>query len=422
MGKDRQSSRSGSITKLYGNNVSTASLIYPVTLTNQTGTYGSGLYLDAGSAELGEQVFQVIPTTGQAIWGIPIAGGPSTMTSNVQVYHASGGPWAGFLGTTNPPAVQLPDGTGQGSTISSGTGPPTSAGSGTTLNNNTGAVGDVYYQRSACWLVAAAYSNNTAVSAIKAGSGTLLANTTGVTNGVIANGDLVVVVTGNTNASETMTIGSTAGITATSTDGGFTENDGTRYVKFWSHVIQSGDISSATIKASSTTNSAGNNRRMYIMVFRSPGGWTALSSTDGYGCATFATDGTAIASGSSNVSVSVTGPSTYPQPAIVVAAEYASTGGTFTPTFLFDNGNTSGNLTCEYGSAAGAFCQSKPGIGTNNSAAVSYPTGGSSVSMGAQVSGAKVAGMVMWTPATTSNPIIWTCTAAGSPGTWVQIL
>lgn len=415
---DRRNSRAGSIAKIYGGvSVGTTSLSYPVTVTTGTGQT-DGLTVVCGSSPSGFQAaIQVKYSSGTTMFQVGNYGGPSAFGVPIRVYNPAGTAWAGFDGSLSPAPLQMVDGaSAQGSKVSSGSGPPRTA----TLPGGAGAVGDFYYCRSSAYLVAAAYSAAQSGTSVAAGSGTPVA--TGIVNGTPAVGDLVVVASCNTNASETMTIGATAGITATGTDGGYTVGS-TNYVKMFSHVIQAGDISSNVITATSSSHTTGTQRRLMMWIFRHPSGWSTTGSK--YGCAMYSTPASYVGSSSSNVSLSLTGPSSFPSPTVAVFAEYLP-GSPISPSILFDGGNSgvpASNQTPELppGSSA-AFALSKPGAGTNYSAAVGYPVGGSSVVVTAQPSSSHTAMLAQWKPNGTSNPIMYVCTTAGSPGTWTQII
>jgi len=414
--RDGRNSRVGSLSRYYSTRVGTTSLIYPVTVTTGVGV-SDGFNISCGAAPVGYQAAVLVQTNGGTTrFRVGDYSGPQSFGIPVKVYNPAGTAWAGFDGTVNPPVMQMVDGaSAQGSKVSSGTGPPSAA------TVASGAVGDFYYCRSSSRLVAASYSTAASGTSVAAGSGTPVV--TAIANGTPAVGDLVVVASCNTNASETMTIGATAGITATATDGGYTVG-AANYVKFFSHVIQAGDISSNVVTATSSSHTTGTGRRLMMWIFRHPSGWATTGSK--FGCAPYSTPASYVGTSSSNVSLSLTGPSGYPHPSVSVFAEY-SPGTSIASNILFDSGNSSApaaNTVYEMptSSPVSAFGQSKPGIGTNLSAAVGYPVGGSSVVADSQPSTNHTAMLAQWAPNGTSNPILYVCTTAGSPGIWTQII
>lgn len=241
-------------------------LIYPVTLTTDNiSPFGFSITAGLGGS-LAQHLFRVYDHNGDVVVTIPRAGGPSTIGKEMRAYSTTSGSYISLNGTTDPPCVEFPDGTGQGSKLWSGTGAPSSS----TVGNASS--GD-YYLRRATYapptLIAASATNTQAQSSLAVGSGTLSSsNTTKLLDGVPAAGDLLIVVTENNNSSETMTCGATASITATGTDGGVTGTDSTRYVKLFSHVIQSGDISSSQVLNTSSSHSTGAGRRIVAYVYK----------------------------------------------------------------------------------------------------------------------------------------------------------
>ena len=484
-------------TKIYGGiNVSTTTLSYPVSVTTNQQPLGMVISSSA-SPSLAQQPFQVQGFSGATFWTVPIAGGPKTNAVPLLTRNSASGAWAGFSGTA-PAYVQLTDGpTNQGSKVFSGSGAPSTL----TLGSTSVSAGDVYYQRSVSQLIASANTTAGTYTSITVGSGTPATGSNYNLSGTPQIGDLVIVVSNNTNSSETMTIGGTSGVTATSADGGYTANDGTRYVKMFSHIVQPGDISAGNITITSSTHTAGTGRKLMAFVFRvsNPAkqgvatGSTSTTLTDStasfpttgnglIGCVVLAGSSVGLVTANTSTSVtvaswaggqpsssspytinagwpqtgskhgcslarsnsasyslgatltnktlSVTGPSTYPNPSVVVTAEYssASSNGIFLLGAVFDAGNLNGTLTTEVPASTGSnycFAQSKPGNGTNSSAAVGYPVGGSTCTW-LTLSGNVVLSMGMWQPAVSPftssqvNPVMWVCTVGGSPGTWVK--
>ena len=488
-------------TKIYGGvSVGKTTLVPPVTMTTGPDVLGLSI-ITAATPLLSQQAIQFQGSSGTPLWTVGVVGGPKTSNgTNVQAYHAPGGSWAGFVGAA-PACLQLPDGTSnQGSKVFSGSGAPSTL----TLGSTSVSAGDVYYQRSVSQLIASTNATAGTYTSITVGSGTPATGSNYNLSGTPQIGDLVIVVSNNTNSSETMTIGGTSGVTATSADGGYTANDGTRYVKMYSHIVQPGDISSSNITITSSTHTTGTGRKLMAFVFRASnpakqgtatGSTSTPTSTLTDSTASFPTSGNGligcvVLAGSSvglvtantstsvtvaswaggtpsssspytinagwpqtgskhgcslaqsnsatyslgatltNKTLSVTGPSTYPNPSVVVTAEYssASSNTIYQLGVVFDAGNLNGSLDAEVPASYSSdycFAQSKPGNGTNSSAAVGYPVGGSTCAWLA-LSGNVVLSMGMWQPAVSPftssqvNPVMWTCTVGGSPGTWVK--
>jgi hypothetical protein len=383
-------------------------LNYPITITGDSvnANYGGIAITGAQTAPLGQNLFRVEDSSGAIKFIIGVTGGPLAIASDIRVAHASGESYAAFNGTETVPCLELPDGTAsQGSKIWSGTGAPSASTVG------TAAIGDYYFRRGVyepASLLAATELTGTTTT-LSVGSGTVTGSQ--LKSGVPAAGDLLIVVSGNTNATETMTIGATSGITAASGDGGFTANDGTRYLKFFSHVIQSADISSNLVTVTSSSHTTGTGRRICAFIFRHTCGWSTTGSK--FGCPTFATDS---ATGSNATEThTIVGPS---GPSISVAGGTRNAAETYTA--LWDSGSSTDTTTDSSSGCLGVSV--KPGLGINTSGASAYTTGGSSVDIGS-MGASNVSGLVNWQPATpVATQLLYVCTAGGAPGTWRQVI
>lgn len=383
-------------------------LIYPIYQTTEPGSSQAGLTITANAgATLGQSLLQVQSSAGTVLSDTQITGGFNILNNAVRAYNSTGGSYASLDYSTSSPFVHLPDGaSAQGVKEFFGFGAPSSDYIGTASTD------DVYYCLSASRCIAASHTTGTGAT-FGCGSGTL----TGSKDlaGTAIAGDLLIVCSSNTNASETMTIGADAAVTAAAGDGGITFNDGTRYLKFWSHVIQSGDITSGHVNMTSSSHTTGTGRRLNGWIFRHPDGWTTTGSL--HGCATYATNSVNTASGTADITVSLTAPSS---PSVIVAGQCLQTANN--PTVLWDAANT-GDTTSEIISASlQSQFVAKPGIGVNTSATMSYPSGGSSVVFGSSAANAKVTGIACWKPNGTTRPIKYKCTSGGSPGTWSLII
>lgn len=344
-------------------------LIYPMTMTTDADAlWGLGIVEDV-SAPLAQQTFQVQTSASTIRYSVPVTGGPVVIGADMRVAHAAGGAYAAYNGSATVPCLELPDGTGQGSKIWSGTGAPAVGTIGTPTT------GDYYWRR---WTTAAAEGAATLIAAETSSAGTTATSITvgtgsSLRSGAVLAGDLLLVCAENTVTTETCTVGADTGITAASGDGGAKYNDGTRRIHFFSHVVQSGDISSGTVTASAFTNNTGNGRRLTAWVYRHGFGFPTTGSK--HGCTLVGSDNnsdTAITAASTRT---VTGPSS---PSVSMCAAYASASST-QPTFYWDAGNSSNKSSDSPGATnANAHVSVKAGLGTNTSGATGYTTGGSS--------------------------------------------
>ena len=401
-------------------------LVYPFTLvTNPTYNDGhGGLTLNGDSgAPASQQILQIKNSSGTILWTVPVAGGPKTHAKDMRAYNAPGGSYVGFDASRNPGCLHLPDGTSsQGSRVWSGTGAPSASTIG-----GAAVAGDYYFRRCALarpTLIAASVTTHLTsptVTELAVGSGTLsTSETTKLLDGVPQAGDLLVVTVSSTNSSQTLTVGADSGITATGTDGGVSQNDGTRYIRIFSRVVQSGDISSSQIIATPSAYS-GPARRISAWVFRHPGGFSTTGSK--HGCALYASDSENVTS-NTTVTLSATGPSTLAS--VAVAASYHSAAITFSATgAVWDSGDAT-NDDPEVTATTRAVIAVKPGLGTNTSSTPGYETGGASVVYSGMNSSTFTAALGIWAVTAQAvdpaEPTIYVCTANGTPGTWAAVI
>jgi hypothetical protein len=375
-------------------------LIYPITLTcDSTSDWGFGIVTDE-NAPLGQNGFQVQTSAGALRWVMPTTGGPVAINYDVRVANAYGGAYAAYNGTATVPCIELPDGTGQGSKLWSGSGAPSS----TTVG--AAASGDYYLRgvsSAAPTLVASAFRSAAVLSAV--GNGTLPDGVQTLAGTPVA-GDLVVSIAGSTDATTgTATIGATSSIAA-----GGSGNDGTRYTKVFAKVIDSGDISSSQVGLALTNFATGTTRWHSAYVFRHVDGFTTATPT--------AVDTDSSTSGAA-INLSVTGPT---RPSVSAALAYGSANPTAPGhTYTWDSGSASnvesdnrGGSNTDRGSSG-----ARPGRGTNTSGATGLTTGGSTVAI-AGLTGSTAAILANWSVGIPTSTL-YVCTSGGSPGTWTAV-
>lgn len=385
-------------------------LIDPVTLTGDDSSTNGGLAIAMNSgAGLGQSGFETRTSGGTRQVFAPNVGGPLAFGLDMRCYSAAGGSYAAFNGSQTVPCLELPDGTSaQGAKLWSGTGAPSS----TTVG--TAAVGDMYWRlfgATPATLVAGHQgTSGSTVTSITVGSGSNLKSGNAVA------GDLLVIALCNTVLTETMTCGADSGITDTSTDGGALYNDGTRRIHVFSRVIQSGDISANAVTASAFTNNTGTGRRLYGFIWHHEFGWNTTGSK--HGGPLYASDNNGNATTNTSGTRSVTGPS---GPSISLSAIYQA-GASLSPTFLWDGGSSSNTSPDGGGGSTASAVGLKPGLGTNTSGATGYSANGSSVALGSL--GTTTATILANYQVSTTVPsanILYRCTVAGTPGTWVAV-
>lgn len=408
----RQRSRAGFVAKA---DLVSTTLIYPMTMLTGAGNLDGFLITGNQSAPLSQQPFQVQDSSGNARFSIGVAGGAYTIARDVRAYNTAGTAYVALSGRNSPACVEFPDGSSaQGSKLWGGTGAPSS----TTVG--TGAAGDFYFRKAdvaAATLVAASYTTTTGQTSISVGSGTLTSNTTKTLDGVPAAGDLLVFIAYNTDATVTATIGADSAVTATGTDGGVSADDGTRKVRIFSHVVQSGDISSSQVLCTPSAHTTGTGRKLAAYVFRHPGGFATTGSKHGCPIVGTATD---TASGAS---FSMTASAATSRAAVEVAAVMASAAAS--TAYVWDSGSSS-NTSNDVGGSATGTCSARPGLGTNTSGATGT-TGAVTASVAITSGGANhAAALGVWQAQADSinatDPWLYVCTSGGTPGTWSQVI
>ncbi len=377
-------------------------LVYPVTLTTDDASVSGGLAIVGNQlGPVGQRLLAVLDSTDAIRFASGITGGPYTVGRDIRAYNPAGTAYAALVGRTSYGCIELPDGaSAQGPRVYGGYGDP---------NGVLSARSGDFFWRSPDLArfvpIAAAETTANGQAAVAVGTGAPgTANTTNIKDGTPLAGDLLVVVQGSTDATATLTVGSDSAITATGTDGGFTVTDGTRILRYWSRVVQSGDIASGQIVATSSALATGTGHSLKAMVFRHPGGLSTVGSKHGAAIHGSASD---TAGGTSGTTLAVTGPAT---PSVAVAAQYA-TNTSATLALVWDGGSSS-DTTADLASR-GADLGAKPRILTaNTSATPGYLTGGTSVVLTSSVA-SRSQGLGVWAAPVypdLSNPTVYRCT------------
>lgn len=388
-------------------------LVYPVTETTESlSTSGFNLTVNQ-FADIGQAAIEVQLSGGTPIVRVPPDGGLQVIGVRLKCWPFSGSSYVALCGDQTYPYIELADGTGQGSRVWSGRAVPGS----TTVG--TARAGDYYLreqQLDAATLLAASATTTNGQGSLAVGTGTLsTSNTTKLLDGTPAAGDLLVVAVTNGEASGTLAVtGGDSGITATGADGGVTANDGTRYVRMFSRVVQAGDISGGQIVVTPSAHGTLAGRRISAWVFRHASGtWTPTGSKNG--CALHAT---ASHTGlSTNQIVSVTGPTAASSIAVTT---YVGTSGT---SEAYWDGGDATTKTPDHNDGT-SMTAVKPGLGTNTSGVPGYSAGGSSVVWGGNAANSHSIVLAQWavSGAAAGSGTIYVCTTGGTPGTWSQVL
>lgn len=189
-------------------------------------------------------------------------------------------------------------------------------------------------------------------------------NTTTTTSAIAAAaGDLAVFMVANGETSVTATIGATSSIAADQN-----LNDGTRYHRYFSKVVVSGDLSGGTITATASAHSTGTVRRIALYIFRHGNGWSTDATARQVGADSDTTTGT-----SDSLSVTDT---QVPSIALAMCTQ-ASTPSSPGHTYAWD-GAAAGNSDNPGGSNTSAWSQSaRPG--TVNTTGYDTSTSGEAV-------------------------------------------
>lgn len=391
-------------------------LKYPMSMTTGPANLDGFLVTGNQFAPVSQALIQVTDSSGNVKFSAGIVGGAYTITRDVRAYNPAGTAYVALSGRNSPACVEFPDGAGaQGSKLWAGYGPPSAS---TVGNANPG---DFYERRASVapsTLVAASYTTAVGQASIAVGTGTLsTANTTKSLDGTPQVGDLVVFVVVNTESSVTASAGADSGITDTATDGGLVVSDGTRRVRMFSHVIQSGDLSGGQIVLAASAHANGSGRKLAAYVFRNPGGFATTGSK--HGCPLVAS-GSDTASGAS---FTLTASGATSRAAVEVAALFA--GAANNTTFQWDGGSAS-NTSNDVGGSAAGQASARPGIGTNTSGATGA-TGALTASVAITSGGAThAAALGVWQAQAdginATDPFLYACTVAGNPGTWVVVV